>query len=181
MASIGYATLTVAPSIKGLQNSLQKQLGGVMPQVGQRAGQTMGAGVNTGLRRGLGKIPGFNAVAAAATSAASTMRTTFGRGADGVVRDVDGIGASFRQMGTMAAAAVATIGIAEFAGQVKAAASGLQDTAAILDGLYQAAGHGAGEASTAMRMLNREFSQSGIAMSAFQQGATDLAYLGLNA
>jgi tape measure domain-containing protein len=82
------------------------------------------------------------------------------------------------QMGTVIAAG---LGFVNLASDIYQVSTGAQHTEAVLEGLYETAGHGASEASVMMGLLNDRFSRSGIAMQAFQQGASDLAYLGLTA
>jgi tape measure domain-containing protein len=307
LANVGYATLTVSPSMRGMQQSMQRQLGGMMPaagrQAGRQLGQAIGAGATQptldGLRQAqaaaaqavsrasgqltaaraaeaasaarvsaaegrleqvrarknattaqvrsaeqalaaerirhqgaIGQVASAQAaltaaqrqstqatqqlrqaqaaatttavqgarqttgawqrvsgavraastqVAASAASAGRAISTQVTGGARSASSAVGGIGSTFKSMAAMAGVALAAIGMAGFIGQIKEVASGAQNTEAVLDGLYTTAGHGAQESQRMTALLNKEFGRSQIAMTAFQQGARDLAWLGLNA
>jgi tape measure domain-containing protein len=133
--------------------------------------QTLNAGASqatANLRSGATSVGGAIASGITArTQQATTAMTNFG--------------ASVRGMAGMAAIFAGGMGLATMASDIMTVAAGAQNTHAVLDGLYQAAGHGAGEATKMTKLLNQEFGRSGIAMPAWQQGAQDLAYLGLNA
>ena len=310
MANVGYATLTVSPSMRGAQQSMQRQLGGIMPAAGRRAGQQLGQAIGgsataallPNLRRASSMAAGEVArasgaltkartaeVASAArvTAAEQRLATVQGRAkvnadqlataqgrvatakaqhqlatervagaqrqmtaaeqgaaqasrqlatavaqttrsmtdqssqvtratgpwgrlragassALGSIRSgVAGIGgaiasgvtnptntatgamgdlrSSIRGMAQMGAIFAAGLGFVNLGRSIYEVSTGAQHTEAVLEGLYETAGHGADEAQRMMGLLNDRFSRSGIAMQAFQQGASDLAYLGLTA
>lgn len=307
MANVGYATLTVSPSMRGMQQSMQRQLGGMMPPVGRQAGRQLGQAIGAGatsptlasLRQAqaaaaqavsqasgrltaaraaeaasaarvataegrleqvrksknattaqtraaeqqlaaerirhqgaIGQVAAAQAaltsaqrsstqatqqlrqaqaaatttavqgarqttgawqrvsgavraagaqVAASASAAGRAISTQVTGGARSASSAVGGIGATFKSMAATASIALAAIGMAGFIGQIRDVAAGAQTTEAVLDGLYTTAGHGAQESQKMTRLLNKEFGRSQIAMGAFQKGAQDLAWLGLNA
>src|SRR5699024_5476766 len=123
----------------------------------------------------------FSAVATGAATAGSAIVSGVANGARGADSAITNLGSSIRGMAGVAAAATAAMGFAEIGRDIMGVASGAQHTEAVLEGLYGTAGHGAGEAARMMDLLNSEFGRSGIEMQAFQQGATDLAYLVLSA
>lgn len=49
----GYATMQVIPSFRGVTAMMNRELAGIMPQVGGQAGAQLGAGLSAGLKRGL--------------------------------------------------------------------------------------------------------------------------------
>lgn len=63
--NVGYATLTVLPSFRGISARMDRELAGIMPVTGQRAGSMMGSGLTSGFSKAL-KIGGPIALAGAA-------------------------------------------------------------------------------------------------------------------
>ena len=182
MANVGYATLTVSPSLRGMQSSLQNQLGGIMPGAGKRAGVQFGSGIQVGAQQGVGRLSGaMGAIGGAVSSATSRIRSSFAGAFGAASRGASDLGDQFRGMATLGASMVAGLGFVNMISDIYQVATGAQHTEAVLEGLYETAGHGADEAQKMMGLLNDRFSRSGIAMQAFQQGASDLAYLGLSA
>ncbi len=55
--NVGYASMQVIPSFRGVSAMMERELAGIMPQVGQRAGAAAGAGFTAGMGRAL-KIGG---------------------------------------------------------------------------------------------------------------------------
>lgn len=182
MANVGYATLTVSPSLRGAQATMQRQLSGIMPAAGQRAGRQLGTGIQTGTQRGVGRLSGaMGAIGGAVASTTSSIRERFGGAFGAASAGAGELRAQIRGMATMGATLAAGLGFINIASDIYQVATGAQHTEAVLEGLYSTAGHGADEAQKMMGLLNDRFSRSGIAMQAFQQGASDLAYLGLTA
>src|SRR5699024_11935172 len=48
MSNVGYATLTVTPSLRGFQKTMQGQLGGIMPAAGRQSGRALGSAIGAG-------------------------------------------------------------------------------------------------------------------------------------
>lgn len=63
--NVGYASMQVIPSFRGVSAMMERELAGFMPQVGQRAGVAAGAGFTAGMGRAL-KIGGPLALVTAA-------------------------------------------------------------------------------------------------------------------
>src|SRR5699024_5689487 len=215
MSNVGYATLTVTPSLRGFQKTMQGQLGGIMPAAGRRSGRALGSAIGAGAaantapvaaagqrmgravtgsmtqatagsqsafsRIRAGASGAFSAVTTGAASAGRSIASGVTNGARGADSAITNLGSSIRGMAGVAATATAAMGFVNVGRDIMEVASGAQHTEAVLEGLYGTAGHGAGEAARMMDLLNSEFGRSGIEMQAFQQGATDLAYLGLSA
>lgn len=215
MSNVGYATLTVTPSLRGFQKTMQGQLGGIMPAAGRRSGRALGSAIGAGAaantapvaaagqrmgravtgsmtqatagsqsafsRIRAGASGAFSAVTTGAASAGRSIARGVTNGARGADSAITNLGSNIRGMAGVAATATAAMGFVNVGRDIMEVASGAQHTEAVLEGLYGTAGHGAGEAARMMDLLNSEFGRSGIEMQAFQQGATDLAYLGVSA
>src|SRR5690554_2013956 len=161
---------------------MQRQLGGIMPAAGQRAGRQLGTGIQTGTQSGVGRMAGtMGAISAAAASTSSRLRSSFSGAFTSASRSAADLGGQIRGLAGMGAALAAGLGFVNIASDIYEVATGAQHTEAVLEGLYETAGHGANEAQKMMGLLNDRFGRSGIQMQAFQQGASDLAYLGLTA
>lgn len=79
MSSVGYATLQIIPSMRGVQASLNQQMAGIAPDVGRQAGAKAGQGFSSGFLGGLtpmkvGAAAVGLAVAAGFRSAVNTAR-----------------------------------------------------------------------------------------------------------
>jgi TP901 family phage tail tape measure protein len=61
----GYATMQVIPSFRGVTAMMNRELAGIMPQVGGQAGAQLGAGLSAGLKRGLAVGGGMAVLATA--------------------------------------------------------------------------------------------------------------------
>src|SRR5699024_12821815 len=125
-----------------------------------------------------GASGGCSAVATGAGSAGRAMAMGVTNGARGSDSAITNLGSSIRGMAGVAATATAAMGFVNVGRDIMEVASGAQHTEAVLEGLYGTAGHGAGEAARRMDLLNSELGRSGIERQAFQQGATERAYLG---
>ena len=66
MATVGYATLQVIPSLQGVTGDLNKQLTGPMADAGRKAGQQLGQGVASGAEQAKATIEKQAAVVAKA-------------------------------------------------------------------------------------------------------------------
>ena len=173
MTAAEQGAATASRQLATAVNQTTQAMSGQSSQVNQAAGPW--ARLRSGASSALGSIrTGTAAIGGAITSQITTPTT----GATSAMGDLR---ASMRGMATMGAAFAAGLGFVNMASNIYEVATGAQHTEAVLEGLYETAGHGASEAAVMMGLLNDRFSRSGIAMQAFQQGASDLAYLGLNA
>lgn len=76
--SIGYASLQVIPSLKGMEGSINRQLAGIMPAAGRKAGEQMGTGVSEGFGSRIGGVSKY------AKAAALGVGVALGAGALGI-------------------------------------------------------------------------------------------------
>lgn len=82
--SVGYASLQIIPSLRGMEASINRQLGGIMPAAGRQAGEQYGSGVSEGFGS---RISGMSKYAKAAAAG-----TAFALGAAGVAAVKWGVG-----------------------------------------------------------------------------------------
>ncbi|WP_431870799.1 tape measure protein [Nocardiopsis eucommiae] len=105
MASVGYATLSIVPSIRGLAGELNRQLG-ASARPAQRAGEQIGTSVSAGASKGLGRLQrSIETVTSGAGRAFSGVATTVGRLApalNNANRGTSQLGQGFRGVYTQA-------------------------------------------------------------------------------
>lgn len=122
MASVGYATLSIVPSIRGLAGELNRQLG-ASSRPAQRAGEQIGASVSAGAEKGLGRLQrSISVVASGAGRAFGGVATTvsrltpalgtatrgtsqLGQGIRGVYTQASGLGGALNTVGLAASSA----------------------------------------------------------------------------
>jgi tape measure domain-containing protein len=62
--SIGYASLQIIPSMRGMEARINRELAGIMPQAGRRAGEQMGTGASEGFGSRIGGMSKYAKAAA---------------------------------------------------------------------------------------------------------------------
>lgn len=86
MANIGFATLSVIPSLRGMEQAMNSQLSGMMPRVGATAGQQMGSGITSSLGRALSGVAStlgnvlYGAAQTAGVAVGGILSTAIGKG-----------------------------------------------------------------------------------------------------
>lgn len=132
---------------------------------------SMRSGVSTAFA-GVGTA--VSAVSTAGSTAASQLATFFSTAATSAANTVRGVlGGAIGQVGAMLGA----IGLGALGAQIAQVASGASTTQAQLEALYGAAGGGAVEVTAVMDGMNERF--RGLDLSVMRQGATSLAYMGV--
>src|SRR5699024_1349230 len=84
---------------------------------------------------------------------------------------------SLKRIGAAGAALGPAAGLSQLGSEITNVASSTQATEASLEALYEASGAGAAEASKRMEEMSTRF--RGLDMSVMQEGATTLAYMGV--
>lgn len=104
MANIGYATLSVIPSLRGMDSAMRSQLSGVMPQVGRIAGDQAGGGFMSSFTRGIGNVASsigsvlYGAAQGAGLAAGGVFAAAVGKGMGRLVA-IDNAEAQLRGLG----------------------------------------------------------------------------------
>ena len=86
MANIGFATLSVIPSLRGMEQAMNSQLSGMMPRIGATAGQQMGSGITSSLGRALSGVAStignvlYGAAQTAGVAVGGILSTAIGKG-----------------------------------------------------------------------------------------------------
>ena len=201
MTTLATATVELVADGSRLPSSISQEVQRASPaadRAGRDTGRRLGTGISDGaqrsmrgvsqaLSRGLDASPmlrtfsaGFQKVGGVAQSAVGTIRsglTSLKDSFSSTESKSDALSSSLKRIGAAGAALGAAAGISQLGSEIANVASSTQATEASLEALYEASGAGAAEASKMMDEMATRF--RGLDMSVMQEGATTLAYMGV--
>jgi len=202
VTTLAEAAVEITADTQGFEEELRRGLQSAS-STAERASQDVGSGIGrnitSGTRKALGglgrvvrqpldalgnRFQGLSATMQKVGSVASGAFSRVGRGVSTLTTSMGGADSNAKMLqgtlsriGGLGAGLAAAVGIGQLGADIGRVAASAQTTEASLTALYEASGAGAAEVNETMDEMSERF--RGLDMSVMNEGATTLAYMGL--